>query len=70
MLLALAVLVVVRATGLADWRLVGMAFGTGSALFIDAGLIAVSVWPVHHTIPSGSEAPAVPPIALEQQPSL
>ncbi len=66
--LALAVVVVVHATGLADWRLVGLAFGIGSAiaflvlpwlrfdglrsaLFLNAGLIAVSVYLVQHPLP-------------------
>ena len=71
MLVALAVLVIVHATGLADWRLVGPAWliGSGlclfalpmagfdwlrSALFVNAGLVAVSVWLVQHTIDAGS----------------
>lgn len=66
--LALAVVVVVHAMGVADWRLVGLAFGIGSAtaflvlpwlrfdglrsaLFLNAGLVMMSVWLVHHTLP-------------------
>lgn len=70
-LLSLAALVIAHATGLADWRLVGLAWVLGSgtaflalpwigfeplrtALFLNAGLVAVAVFLVQHTVPAGA----------------